>query len=170
MSRKAKAKKVGMTITSIISKVAGPYAFLSQITSKDMPTIMAQTTTTGQLKTIMNVVTGRISGFNAFKGGITQFPSTRNYGAIFNNQTLAGLAMILYGRAGKGTSWLPKAGYIGALGKKIAVASAAGGFFDAPAAGAPTQQYVAPLGYSNTFGTSTYSTPTGSTPVYNGGS
>lgn len=149
----------------MIGKVAPYFAFISQLTAKDMPAITSQTTSINQLKTVANVVMGRISGFNLFKG-VPQYQATRNWAGLANPWTGLGFGMMLYGHIAKGTKFLPKGSQVGSIGKKIFTGGAVGGFFDAPAEGVPMQQYMSPGGYTNnTLGTNTFSVPTGNLPL-----
>jgi len=163
--RRSQAKKGGMKIASAIGKVAPYFAFISQLTEKDMPQITSQTTTIGQLKTVGNVLFGRVTGFNIFKDA-PQFPVTRNWAGLANKWTGLGFAMMAYGHVAKGTKFLPKGGQIGSIGKKLFTGGAIGGYFDAPAQGAPTQQYSAPYGYAtSSLGVNPFSVPTGNLPL-----
>lgn len=164
MSRRSKVKKGGLKLAGAIGKIAPYFAFISQITEKDMPTISSQTTTIGQLKTVANVLFGRVSGFNLFKDA-PQFPVTRNWAGLANKWTGLGFAMMLYGHAGKSSKFLPKAGTIGSIGKKLFVGGAIGGYFDAPDPNVPSQQYQAPNGYGTTLGMNAYSVPTPNLPL-----
>lgn len=169
MSRRHKVHKAGMHIASGISKVAPWFVFVTQAISKDMGTISAQTTTLGQLKVIGNVLTGRLTGFNLFKGGLPQFTATRNWAGIMNQYTGLAAAMIGYGVIARKSKVLPKGGYVLSLGKKILPAAILGGFIDAPDPNAPQQQYSAPMGYGTTTGIDAYSVPTGNLPLVNRG-
>lgn len=158
-----------MRFAGMVGKIAPYFAFITQLTEKDMPTITSQTTTIGQLKTVGNVLFGRVTGFNIFKDA-PQFPVTRNWAGLANKWTGLGFAMMLYGHAGKSSKFLPKAGTIGSIGKKLFVGGAVGGYFDAPAQGAPTQQYTAPYGYAtSSLGVNPFQVATGTIPVYNVG-
>ena len=168
MARRHTAKKHGMKFAGMVGKIAPYFAFITQLTEKDMPTITSQTTTIGQLKTVGNVLFGRVTGFNIFKDA-PQFPVTRNWAGLANKWTGLGFAMMLYGHAGKSSKFLPKAGTIGSIGKKLFVGGAVGGYFDAPSMGTssmPAQQYTQPYGYAtSSLGVNPYSVPTGNLPL-----
>lgn len=153
---------MGLGLGGIISKAAPYVAFLQQLTSKDTAAINSATTSTGQLKNLVNCIFGRVTGFNPFSAtsGAAQFPSTKNWAGIANPWTGLGLGMIIYGQVGKRTKWLPKAGQMNSIGKKILLGGAVGGFFDAPSQqtigiqNAYPNQYLpqTPTSVSNTTG------------------
>lgn len=170
MSRRHKIQKHGMRVASVVKKVAPWFVFVSQATSKDMGAITSQPTAFGQLKTIANVLTGRMTGFNLFKGGTPQFAVTRNWSAMANNYSFGSLALIGYGLIARKSKALPMGSYALSLGKRILPAALLGGVIDAPDASVPQQQYSAPYGYStSSLGVNPFSVPTGNIPVYNTG-
>ena len=137
--RKTNAKKsTGAKIYDMVKHAAPYYAFASQLTQKDYSALeetdYKNSPLIDKVKIFSNIVTGRLTGFTAFKGdnlyGSETTPFTINPAGLVNKFTGAGLAAILYSKVP--IKMLPEKGRVGSLGKKVLVGGAVGGLFDAP--------------------------------------
>jgi len=137
--RKTTTKKsAGAKIYDMVKHAAPYYAFASQLTQKDYSALeqtdYKNAPLIDKVKIFSNIVTGRLTGFTAFKGdnlyGSETTPFTINPAGLVNKFTGAGLAAILYSKVP--IKMLPEKGRVGSLGKKVLVGGAVGGLFDAP--------------------------------------
>lgn len=144
-----RAKKAAFGIAKVVSKAAPYIAFFQQLTEKDLAVLPSNRSYIQQGKDALNILTGRMAGFHLFNAPSDYKPPfTINPQAILTSKWVQGGAgMIAYSMLGKKFKFLPKAGTIGSIGKKIAFGGAIGALFDAPngqSTNAQSSTYVAP--------------------------
>ena len=121
--------KITRRVKSSWSKVsagAGALAFLQTVTQTDMAGNTAPTVG-DKAKVFLNSLSGRITGYNPFGGGV---PQTINVGGVFNKWSGIGLSAILYGMVPAKS--LPHKSKAKQLGKSLLSAGILGGIFSAP--------------------------------------
>ena len=131
-------KTMGSKIYSLV-KSASPYiAFTSQLTQKDYSalenTSYKNEDMATKAKIFLNIVTGRLTGFTAFKNGnlygSETTPFTINPSGIANKFTGVGLAGLVYKNLP--IKQLPQKQKVGEIAKRVLLGGALGGLFDAP--------------------------------------
>ena len=130
------------TVEKFARAILPPLVFVQQLTSKDTAVIDSQPTTTGRLKTIVNDITGRVTGFNIFQD-VPRFQQTMNPSGIWNQYTATGVGALIAGevinRVGSSMK-IPKVSSGGKkirnIGASVIIPAKVGGFFDAPQASA----------------------------------
>jgi len=149
------------SLSSVMNKLIGPAVFLAQLTSKDQGVIGNQPTTGATVKTLINDVTGRITGINIFSD-VPKFGQTVNPAGIINPYSTVAVGGIIVG------SILRKFGIRGGaqirgLSARALVPAMVGGFFDPPEAGSGSTRaaqaqanewHPGNIGYSSGGGTS----------------
>lgn len=167
-SRRNKVSKGIGSIASMVGKVSPYVAFVSQITMKDLAVLPGNRSYMQQGKDIMNIITGRMSGFHLFnKPSDYKPPFTLNPSAILSSKWVqGGLGMIAYSLIAKKVKFLPQGAKVGSIGKKIAFGGGIGALFDAPnnsTGSTPTMNYTAPMANSYSYPSSNYLTVAPST-------
>ena len=132
------AKSMGSKIYSLV-KSASPYiAFTSQLTQKDYSALENTDYKNAQMidkvKIFANIVTGRLTGFTAFKNGnlygSETTPFTINPSGVANKFTGIGVAGLIYKNLP--IKQLPQKQKVGEIAKRVLLGGALGGLFDAP--------------------------------------
>jgi len=131
-------KSMGSKIYSLV-KSASPYiAFTSQLTQKDYSALENTDYKNAQMidkvKIFANIVTGRLTGFTAFKNGnlygSETTPFTINPSGVANKFTGIGVAGLIYKNLP--IKQLPQKQKVGEIAKRVLLGGALGGLFDAP--------------------------------------
>ena len=131
-------KSMGSKIYSLV-KSASPYiAFTSQLTQKDYSalenTSYKNENMATKAKIFANIVTGRLTGFTAFKNGnlygSETTPFTINPSGVANKVTGIGVAGLIYKNLP--IKQLPQKQKVGEIAKRVLLGGALGGLFDAP--------------------------------------
>ena len=131
-------KSMGSKIYSLV-KSASPYiAFTSQLTQKDYSALENTDYKNAQMidkvKIFANIVTGRLTGFTAFKNGnlygSETTPFTINPSGVANKFTGIGVAGLVYKNLP--IKQLPQKQKVGEIAKRVLLGGALGGLFDAP--------------------------------------
>lgn len=131
---------IGKTAFNIAKFGAAPLAFLKQISEKDRADLGASfdnASLTTKAKQMVNIVLGRVTGFNPFND-VAKAPQTINPAGIINPTTNAGGIMLVYGVIASklnkhlGMSILPASREFRSIGKSVLTGGAVGGFFDPP--------------------------------------
>ena len=132
------AKSMGSKIYSLV-KSATPYiAFSSQLTQKDYSALentnYKNEDMATKAKIFANIVTGRLTGFTAFKNGnlygSETTPFTINPSGIVNKFTGLGAAGLIYKNLP--IKQLPQKQKVGEIAKRLILGGGIGGLFDAP--------------------------------------
>ena len=131
-------KSMGSKIYSLV-KSASPYiAFTSQLTQKNYSALENTDYKNAQMidkvKIFANIVTGRLTGFTAFKNGnlygSETTPFTINPSGVANKFTGIGVAGLIYKNLP--IKQLPQKQKVGEIAKRVLLGGALGGLFDAP--------------------------------------
>lgn len=132
---KQKSKEFGLNIGKslwpIIRELTTPLTFLDQISRKDRETLGSAWDNAGWTqkgKIMVNIILGRVTGFNVFKEEY-QTQQTINPAGIVNKWTGTGFGFWLYSKIP--IRQLPLKAKLGAIGKRMMTGGGIGGLFDA---------------------------------------
>tara|TARA_R110002012_G_scaffold192350_3_gene359991 strand:+ start:69 stop:707 length:639 start_codon:yes stop_codon:yes gene_type:complete len=150
VKRRSSPKSAGSKIYSAIKGIVPFYVFASQLTEKDYQALENTNYKNENLATkakiFTNIVTGRLTGFTAFKGsnmyGSESTPFTINPSGLVNKFTGIGVAGMIYKNLP--IKQLPLKSKIGTLAKSTLISGALGGLFDAPDGSSNTQTHTSP--------------------------
>jgi hypothetical protein len=160
MAKRRRSHRSEQKRYDIVGKGAFTLAFLSQLVSKDLPTLNSYSAI-DKGKYMVNEIVGGVTGVNVFSS-VKQVSAHRNINGVFNSWTGMGLAGMAYAYINKHSKLgLPQAGMANKLGKSFFLGGVLGGFFDTPAReGAGTSQ--------QDFGNGSYNSKTQSDGNYIG--